>query len=73
MKTTHEWARELLADIDCPLDWPICRACSKRLAPGTGISTGATQDESCFVLHVGCRDSLRPGQVAYVNRFVGGH
>ena len=68
MKMTHEWARQLLADINCPLDWPICRACGKRLAPRSGITTGATQiGEGCFAFHYECRNALNPAQVAEMN------
>ena len=66
--TTHEYAKELLADIDCPLDWPICRACGKRMPPGSGISTGATQiGEGCYVFHASCRTNLTKDQEQEIN------
>ena len=61
--TTHEYARLLLADIDCPTDWPLCRACGKRMAPGSGVSTGASSiAEGTFKFHHGCYDNLSAEQ-----------
>ncbi len=69
--TTHEWARRLLADIDCPLDWPCCRKCGKRMDPNGReyVSMGATCiGESCYVFHHTCWDEMTDAEKAEGNK-----
>lgn len=70
VKTTHELARELLADVDCPLDWPMCRACGRRCDPdGIVKRTGAADiSEGCFTFHEECWHGLSDAQLKEANK-----
>jgi hypothetical protein len=74
-KTTHELAREMLADVDCPLSWARCRVCKKRIDPtAPSVHMGATSImECCPSFHQECWDALTPEARAEGNKVTSVH